>query len=95
MNKKELTEFKKRVIAEMPLRDAEKEHIKNAHYLHQIHFDKIPKNEKEKEKWLKKELEIYFGLRGFLRGKPGLENPLITDKEFEDMLLLFQLPYLY
>ena len=43
----------------------------------------------------KKELVNYFGLRGFLRGEPGLENPLITDKEFEDMLLLFQLPYLY
>ena len=95
MNKKELAEFKKQAIAEMPLRDAEKKHVAEGNYLHQIHFEKVPEDEKEKESWLKKELINYFGLRGFLRGKLGLESPLITDKEFEDMLLLFQLPYLY
>jgi len=94
MNKKQLAKFKKRAIAEMPLRDAEKKHIAQGHYLHQIHFDKVPDEEKQKKIWLKRELVNYFGLRGYLRGEPGLRSPLMTDKEFEDMLLLFQLPYL-
>jgi hypothetical protein len=95
MNKKQLAKFKKHAIAEMPLRDAEKKHIADGNYLHQIHFDKVPESRKQKEIWLKKELINYFGLRGFLRGEPGLESPLITDKEFGDMLLLFQLPSIW
>lgn len=103
MNKKELAEFKKKAIAEMPLRDAEKEHIAGGNYLHQIHFDKVPDDEKAKREWLKKELANYFGLRciGSLIWKEGKEpiegheDRVFTDKEFEDMLLLFQLPYLY
>jgi len=103
MNKKELVEFKKKAIAKMPLRKAEKEHIAEGHYLHQIHFTKVPDDEQEKKKWLKQEFMNYFALRciGSKLWKEGVEpiegheHPLFTDKEFEDMLLLFQLPNIY
>ena len=95
MNKKELKKFKKVCVGEMPLRKKERKHILSGNHLHQIHFDKIPKTEEGKNNWLKKELVNYLGLRGFLRGKPGLETPMITDDEFEDLKLLFQLPYIY
>jgi len=103
MNKKEFEEFKKMCIAEMPLRKAEKEHIAQCNYLHQIRFTKIPNNPKKKIEWLKQELKNYFALRciGNKLWKEGQEpikgheHPLFTDKEFKDMVLLFQLPYLY
>ena len=103
MNKTELKEFKKKCIEAMPLRKVEKEHIKNGNYLHQIRFTKVPSDEKQKKKWLKQELINYFGLRCigsklWKEGKEpieGHEHPMFTDKEFEDLLLLFQLPNIY
>ena len=99
MDRKELKEFKKKAIAEMPLRGAEKKHIDGGNYLHQIHFDRVPNDEKGKQKWLKQELLNYFALRGIGHlsvHKPyDGTTPTFTDEEFEDMILLFQLPYLY
>ena len=103
MDEKQLIEFKKRCIAKMPLKKAEKELISKGNYLHQIKFDKIPDDDKQKKKWLKQELMNYFALRCIGNtlwkefGEPieDHEHPLFTDKEFEDMLLLFQLPNIY
>jgi len=102
MDEKQLIEFKKKCIKDMPLRKAEKKLIADGHYLHQIHFDEIPDDEQQKKEWMKKELNNYFGLRclGNRLWEEGstderFKNSTFSDEEFEDMMLLFKLPYLY
>lgn len=98
MNKKELDKFKRKAVKDMPLTKKQKEHILNGNYLHQIHFDKIPVDQKERKEWFKQELHNYFGLRclGNMLYEESSEDerfkdPSFSDKEFEDFLLLFEL----
>lgn len=94
----DLEKRKQQAIDEMPLREAEKKQVDDGHYLWHIHFNEVPEKEKVKERWLKQELRNYFAYRGIghRNWKEGDdEHPLFNDEEFEDILLLFQLPYLY
>ena len=82
----------------LALTKQQKKHIAKGNYIHQIHFDKIPKDKKQKKEWFKKELHNYFGLRciGNMLYKEGstderFKDHSFSDKEFEDMLLLFEL----